>query len=336
MALKNNVQLRILETIKQDLPPHISLVDELADLLNVSKDSAYRRLRGDKSLDIREIQILANHFNLSLDSLLNTNNNVLSFNAQIIGANQFEFKDWLHNVLNLLRMVGQMEDSKLSYFARDLPIFHHFMFPELAAFKIFFWFKTYLSDEEINGMPMDLDQLPSKVEELVPVTKNIWESYARVASDEIWTIETVNILLKQILYYYEAGIIKDRAQALLILDQYQQVIKIIQTEAGRGAKIIDPLGGSNSGEVFNLYFNEVSMGDNSILFSMADKKMAFVTSSIKIFMNNVDPIFCEQMEQYHTNFKRKSTLLSKTSEKDRLKLFSDIMITIDQYRKKIK
>ena len=146
-------------------------------------------MRGEKSLDIREIQVLASRYNLSLDSILNTNHNVLSFNTQIIGANQFSFKDWLKNVLNLLGMIGQMESSKLSYFARDLPIFHLFLFPELAAFKIFFWFKTYLNDEEIDGNTMDLDQLPEKVQELIPMTSNIWKAYARVPSEEIWTIE---------------------------------------------------------------------------------------------------------------------------------------------------
>ena len=336
MPFNNSVQIRILEAIKHNLPPHISLVDELADLLNVSKDSAYRRLRGEKSLDIREIQILASHFNLSLDSILNNNNNVLSFNTQIIGANNYTFKDWLRNILNLLGMISQMEDGILSYFARDLPIFHHFLFPELSAFKLFFWFKTYLNDDEIDGLTMDLDHLPAKVEELIPITGKIWEAYARTPSEEIWTSETVNILLKQILYYYEAGILKSRSQALTVLEQYQQVIDIIQNEARRGTKFINPEVGSSSDEIFNLYYNEVSMGDNSILFRMGEKKMAFITSSIKIFMNNADPLFCDQMEQYHNNFKRKSTLLSKTSEKDRLKLFSDIKSTINHYKDKIK
>ena len=336
MSLTESVQIRILETIKQDLPSHISLVDELADLLSISKDSAYRRLRGEKSLDIREIQILANHYNLSLDSILNTNNNVLTFNTQIIDVNGFTLKDWLSNVLNLLGMVSQMENSQLSYFARDLPIFHFFLFPELAAFKLFFWYKTYLNVEEIEGIDLDLDNLPDMVAELIPITERIWQAYASTPSEEIWTRETVNIHLKQVLYYYEAGIFKNSSQVLLILEQYQNVIDIIQREARQGTKFINPHQDAIAGKSFNLYYNEVSMGDNSILFKMGDKKMAFITSSIKIFMNNANPVFCDQMDSYHSNFKRKSTLLSKTSEKERLKLFSDIRATIEEYISKVK
>jgi transcriptional regulator with XRE-family HTH domain len=221
MSLKESVQIRILQSIKENLPPNISLVDELADLLNISKDSAYRRLRGEKNLDIQEIQILANHYNLSLDSILNTSNNALTFNTLIINSNGFTFSDWLNHILSLLGMVSQM-GGVLSYFARDLPIFHHFLFPELAAFKVFFWYKTYLNDEEIDQMNLDFDNLPDKVAELIPVTERIREAYAKTSSDEIWTRETINILLNQILYYYETGIFKTASQARLTLDQFER------------------------------------------------------------------------------------------------------------------
>ena len=248
----------------------------------------------------------------------------------------FTLKDWLNNVLNLLGMVSQMEDSKLSYFARDLPIFHFFLFPELAAFKLFFWFKTYLNDPDIDGIDLDLENLPEKVAELIPLSTKIWEAYARTPSEEIWTRETVNIHLKQVLYYHEIGIFKDPSQVVLVLEQYQQVIDIIQKEARVGMKMIDPLGDSNNSAPFDLYYNEVSMGDNSIVFVMGDKKMAFITSSVKIFMNNANPQFCDHMEDYHTNFKRKSTLISNTSEKERVKLFSDIRASIDQHLDQVK
>ncbi len=326
--------MRILESIKENLPPHLSLVDELADLLSISKDSAYRRLRGEKSLDIHEVQVLSNHFNLSLDSLLNTNNNVLSFNTLIIDSNGFTFQDWLNNVHSLLGMVSQM-DGVISYFARDLPIFHHFLFPELAAFKIFFWYKTYLNNEEVDSMVLDFDNLPEKVSDLIPVALQIRKSYVEVQSDEIWTRETINILLNQILYYYETGIFKNASQAQLILDQFEKVIEIIQKEARQGQKLDDPFLNPINGKSFNLYYNEVSMGDNSILFSMGEKKIAFLTASVKMMMNSSNPVFCDHMEIYHNNFKRKSTLLSKTSEKERLKLFSNIKSSIAHFKSRI-
>ncbi len=54
--------------IKGLLPQHISFVDEIAEVLNISNDSAYRRIRGEKSITLEEIKKLCTTFKISLDS----------------------------------------------------------------------------------------------------------------------------------------------------------------------------------------------------------------------------------------------------------------------------
>ncbi len=333
MLIKESIQLHILDSIKQKLKPNISLVDELAELLEISKDSAYRRIRDEKSLDIKEVQIHAKYYNLSLDSILNADTNVLSFHTQVIGDNGFCFKDFLISILERLRMISQMDDKVISYSARDLPIFHYFMFPELAAFKIYFWCKTYLNEQHLEDSRFDLENLPKVVEDLIPTSEQIWKSYASIPSEELWSIETINIPLKQILYYHEAGIFNDSSQALQLIEKYEELLSVVQKEAQLGRKFIDVGNESPTGEVFNLYYNEVSLGDNSILFKMGDKKISFLNASIKISMTTANESFCNEMELYHNNFKRKSTLLSNTSEKQRLKFFGRIKEIIADYKR---
>jgi hypothetical protein len=41
------IQEEFIKTLRASIPESISLADELADLLKVSSDSAYRRLRGE-------------------------------------------------------------------------------------------------------------------------------------------------------------------------------------------------------------------------------------------------------------------------------------------------
>ena len=230
-------------------------------------------------------------------------------------------------------MISQMEEKIISYSARDLPIFHYFMYPELAAFKIFFWRMTYLNEKSLVDFQFDLENLPEEVEELLTTAEQIWKSYARIPSEELWSIETINIPLKQILYYHETGIFNEPSQALKLLEKYEELMSVIQSEAQQGRKFLTPGNESETGEIFNLYYNEVSLGDNSILFKMGDKKMSFLTASIKIFMSTANESFCTEMELYHDNFKRKSTLLSSTSEKERLKLFKRIKKIINKYKK---
>ena len=66
--LPRSIQISFLEKVKEQIPSSISLVNELAELLNVSVDSAYRRLRGDTDLSFEEAILISNKYNVSLDS----------------------------------------------------------------------------------------------------------------------------------------------------------------------------------------------------------------------------------------------------------------------------
>jgi hypothetical protein len=64
--MNHTLQHQFFERIKQKLDPHLSLVNEIADVLEVSNDSAYRRLRGETAISLDEAAALAQHFGIAL------------------------------------------------------------------------------------------------------------------------------------------------------------------------------------------------------------------------------------------------------------------------------
>ena len=60
-----DVQNAFFERVRQKLNANLSLVNEIADVLEMSNDSAYRRLRGETALSLNEAFILANHFQIA-------------------------------------------------------------------------------------------------------------------------------------------------------------------------------------------------------------------------------------------------------------------------------
>ena len=64
-----NLQQQFFDQLKEKIPTHLSLIEELSSLLNISDDSVYRRIRGDKELSFSEMQKLSGHFNISLDAI---------------------------------------------------------------------------------------------------------------------------------------------------------------------------------------------------------------------------------------------------------------------------
>ncbi len=66
------VQKELFFRIKGKLPPNISFVHEISESLEISYDSAYRRIRGVKELSISELFRLCNKYGISIDSLIRT------------------------------------------------------------------------------------------------------------------------------------------------------------------------------------------------------------------------------------------------------------------------
>ena len=76
---ETDLQKELFVFIKNSIPAHISLVDEIADLLNMSYDSVYRRIRGEKPITLNELKILCEYFHISLDQVLQFKNDTVVF-----------------------------------------------------------------------------------------------------------------------------------------------------------------------------------------------------------------------------------------------------------------
>ena len=94
-------QQLFLQHIKSLLPPHLSLVDEVAEVLNISNDSAYRRIRGEKPIALEEIKKLCIHFKISLDKFMHLNSDSVLFTGKLADKTNSEFKcmNWSKEIL---------------------------------------------------------------------------------------------------------------------------------------------------------------------------------------------------------------------------------------------
>jgi hypothetical protein len=80
MKLFDQAQKRFLDEVKRKIPGNVSLAEVIADDLNISNDSAYRRIRGDTHLTLAECVVLCSKYNVSLDSLFENSASHIMFN----------------------------------------------------------------------------------------------------------------------------------------------------------------------------------------------------------------------------------------------------------------
>jgi Cro/C1-type HTH DNA-binding domain len=317
-----SIQSTFLHEVRAKLPPNISFADELAELLNISRDSAYRRIRGETVLSLDEVTKICSHYRLSLDDLLAPSPEMVSFHQRAIHPVHFPFEMWLKSVLSNLEMISSFPHKEIFYAAKDVPFFHYYKFTELAAFKMFFWMKLYHGYPSLANSKFNREMIS---EDLLHTGNKIWTRYSNIPSTEIWSNETINVTPRQIRYCYETGDLTT-AQAHQLCDEYLALTEHILQCAKVGSK------GGEEGK-FNLFKNDILIPETTIFFRMGEKRVAYVTYNTMNVLTTSQDSFCRQIEAYLMNVVNKSELISSTGEKERSKFFNRIQESISMARK---
>jgi len=329
--MNNSLQIQFLNKIKDIIPATHSLVDELADLLEISNDSVYRRMRGETALTLEELSKISSHYKISFDMFSDqaTETVTFSYNSLTAGGG---FKQYLLSILNDMIKINRAENKQIIYAAIDVPIFHHFNYPELAAFKMFYWMKAVINEPLFEGKKFDTSIIDK---ELTEIGKQIYLNYSTIPSIEIWTAETINSLLKQIEFYWESGLFQSKTDALTVCSQVESEIKLIQKQAETGNKAISEKNGEEQENTFTLYHSEIEIGNNCILVTKGDIRNVYLSFHTfnKIVTGN--PRFSGETQLWLNNLMRKSILISGVSEKQRYQFFKRMMDKISALYKKI-
>ena len=258
--------------IKGLLPPHISFVDEIAEVLNISNDSAYRRIRGEKPIALEEIKKLCIKYKISLDQLLHLNSESVIFTGKLANAQNFNFELYLQDFLHQHEIINSFEEKELLILSKDVPVYHYYNFPELAAFKYFFWMKTILHYPDYSKTVFNSSLL---AESLMKTGEKILATVNKIPSTEIWNVENINTTLRQIEYYIETNVFASKEDVLKIYDCLEKTIDHVELQAEAGYKINQPGKGPHEGAPLNIYINEFYFGDNTYLPILNGRKSGF-------------------------------------------------------------
>ena len=261
---QTNTQVLLFQHLKSILPPHLSMADEVADLLNISPDSAYRRIRGEKPITLEEIEKVCVHYNISMDQFLHLKSNSFLFSGILREEKERSFDDWLDHLTKQLLFMNSLSNKRLYWLLKDIPPISHFQIPELARFKFFLWTKSILHYNSMKGVKFDLAD--SRYDGFEEKSRKVIELFNNVPTTEIWNIESINSSLRQIKFHYEAGSFRSKQDALLMFDRMFDLINHYEQQAESGVKFMFGKKPSDSKTEYNMFVNELILGDNTTLF----------------------------------------------------------------------
>nr|WP_319397676.1 hypothetical protein [uncultured Carboxylicivirga sp.] len=318
------IQQKLFDEIKNKLEPNLRLADVIGDLLQISSDSTYRRIRGDKELSLSELKLLCSHFDISLDHLMNHRVDSIPFNYTPLSFGSSDvYEKYMNRLAQLYIALAKSGKAECKITAQDVPVFHFLPYTELTFFKVYALFRS-LTNEVITYeafvKQLDKDKLETTYHSIV-------DSFLQIPSTEIWSDHTIEPILNLLSYYNDIGSFESNENALLLVEQLQSMVKDIEQKTQVASKVYKGIA-----TPFNFYLSPVDMQNDFIQM----KSPKGTTTSIKLFTINAifttDQAFNEETERWIDNTKIKSMQLSGTSERERFRFFNQLKSKVQKLK----
>ena len=306
-------QIHLFEIIKANIPEHYRLADIIEELLEVSSNAAYRRIRGEKPLTFPEVVKISRHFNLSVDQVINQSSSEQGalFRYSIMDMNdQPSYRQYVKGLLDALVKLKSAPEKELLFTALDIPFYHLLKYPELTFFKLYSW------DDTVNRTRITFDEFMEKLdrEPLVKMYEQITNAYAAIPAKEVWTNQTIDTVIRLLDYYFETGAFAQKKTALFLLEQLSQLMDSIRQDAENGYK-------GEKRTPYEMYLSSVDLANNFMLARIGDR----LSCNIKLYtVNNIatdNQSLCAETEKWIRDLISKATLISGTSGKERFRFF---------------
>jgi len=311
---------------------HFSFVDEIAEILSISNDSAYRRIRGEKPISLDEAQVLCSKYQVSLDQLLHIKTNTVIFSYDKVDDSSFVFTKYLQFIAHSLELFSRLQNPQMYFYSKDLPPYLFTPFPQLMAFKFFFWKRTLLGYADLSKQRFNGDEPDT---ETIEIANRIDELYAKIPSTDIWNEESINVTISQIEFYRQANIFTDKDIVIKIYSQLEDLVNHLELQAETGKKSQYHKPDVRTNVLYDVYINETLIGDNTVYIQSDNRQMTFINHSGLNFMQTQDQDFCDITFKHLQNVIRKSTHISVVGEKERSMFFNNLRHKIQERKKTV-
>lgn len=322
----------LFQRIKELLPPHASLVDSVAEILHLSSDSAYRRIRGETPVVLDEARELCRHFKLSLDQILNVQSGSTLFQNVRVNTHNYKYEVYLDDLIKQLQYIGSFIRKEIIYRTKDVPIFHNFYYKPLIAFRYFFWMKSVIQHPDFADRDFELNCMSPEIEKL---SRNLILEYNKIPSTEIWNTECINAVITQVEFYKDSGYFGSTADIKTVYDSLEETFIHLRNQVEYGCKFMPEENPESKKNNFIFFYNRAMLGDNTIMIVTDRNKTVFLNYDGLNYIQTRDELFCNPLYDDLKVLMKRSTLISQTSEKQRNFFFNNLLNKIADRKKNL-
>jgi len=325
------VQEEFFKNLKKFFPDG-NYADQVAEVLSVSRDPAYRRIRGWKEITLAEVYKLMRHCNAQMSELLPTKETV-PFHFRAVDDKNYKYAQFLQEVYRFLEQYYQRGISRFISFPKEIPLFYSLMFDRIGYFRYFLYQKSMLGNAKFQNLKFKAEHY----QELKPeINQKIVDLYFQFGSEEFWGEEIFTNFLNQIDYYSNAGYFESSEEVTLLLKEMEELIEHLEIQTKNKVKYFrNPDGSSTpSDQSFTMYHSDLTFGDNTILIHLTNgSKVAYIAPNSIYLMYTSSEEYANYLSEFMGNMAQKAMPVGDASAKEQGDYFNRLRLLIYSFRK---
>ena len=301
--MDNKLKQILIKRILDNIPSHFKPIDFLMDILDLSRESVYRRLKGSIDFTFSESIKLGQELNFSLDELYTEYDlQLASFEYQKNRISSPE-KYSIEILENYEKMMYELESAD-GYIVNTLNrLLWLFLLPHshLTKFVFYKWIHQF------DTLPLDFAYNELILNpRIIELCKNIISYDYKL--ENIMIIDK-NIFLKtvqEIKYYRDRGLILPHEISLIkndIQDLLESTQQILQT------------GITDLGNPCTIYLSSINIDTNSLYMRTNNKEIVYYYIFSDSNIQTSNPNICKMHSNWLDSLKKYSTLISASNQK---------------------
>lgn len=312
------MQEQFISYLKAKSKDSTSFVDEIASVLDIGYDAAYRRINLKTNLTLEESVKLARHYKVSLNKLFEVGNSN-SILAEISPRPNDEqgLELWFKQSLNNLIPLTKLKNAEIIWSGKDISLFRSLTDSYLTRYKMYVWLKD-LNVEMIKSKITFDEWMTTIPDSLLNSAIDLGNIYKHININELWNDITVNGSLQQILYYFEAGLVS-KDIALKICDDIHEVINNIEKET-----IQQSINELDNEKFFHLYKHDLHTLTNTMMIVSPYQKVFFTPFTVLSYFKIEHKETCDMMYEFLQRQMSNAKLMATSGERDRTIFFKTI------------
>ncbi len=337
MPSGKNIQVKIFQEIEKKIKGKKKVLDEVAKVLQLSTNAAYKRIKGITNLNLDDLIALTYHFEISLDQLiLNKDENVL-FQFSNLKKAPTSYSEYLQPLLELANVAkNDPHHCKLFYATNELPIHYYFGFKEINHFKYYSWAWSNWGFNQIKNKKLSLQYPMNPKDHFSQMTNVICETYFQIPSIEFLSQTALYNTMQQIKYFLSIGKYEHDEDPFKICSSLRKMLKHFSAMAESGKKFSFGEKPTQNSPDFLLFHNEMIQANNISTLVTPFGNHSFVTFDNPNTLYTKNLLMTDYSLQWFEKLKKGSIALSKSSEKSRIQFFNYLFHTIDKTEDELK